>query len=436
MLIPETLHQTSEQGNLPASRSEDRRFDLDAKQSAEYSTDHLIPSIPANMNPLVTYLVRIFDERIQCDQQIVVAIPSTPPDSYLFQAHKIILPRSAILATIMEGNELRGNRGESIHIAWPSRKNFVPHAFSMALRCLYSDQVLSIDDIERFTCFGANQYIYLWRISQFWYAVTYWLAGLTMRTVEVERQGEQIVVDLIDWDTIVHALSAAYDLRDQPDLVGGSEPAGPLIYGPVLPTEAISHINHIGHREKMLELAVKVGNALKTMIYNFWTKQINFQEFHLDTTLEQTIIKPLFPLTRECIEHYRPRVPVRTIQFGQFPIQPQAPEQARYLSQADRTISNIMLNLPLADLKEAVNVVKAEGASRGVAGLLVRDFVKSVVAEREIKRRIVRNSRSVGREERLAGGAEWEAVGYKESVLEGDIPEQWEVVAEWEGFLQ
>lgn len=432
----DTLNQASEQGNLPALRPENsRRFDLDAKQATKFSADQLDPPTTTNMNHLATYLVRIFDEQIQCDQRIVVDVPSTPPTSYPFEAHKLIVPRSAVLATIMEGNELRGDRGESIHIAWPLRQNFVPHAFSMALRNVYSDQLLSIDDIERFTWLGANTHIRLWRISQLWYTITYWLAGLTMRTVEVERQAEQIAVGLLNWDTIGHALSAAYDLCNQPDLVDGPEQAGPLIYGPIHPNEAIQHINPIGHREKMLEMAVKVGNVLKTMIYSFWTKQVNFQGFHLDTTLEQTVIKPLFPLTRECIDYYRPRVPVRTIQFGQFPIQPQAPEQVRYLSQGDRTISNIMLNLPLADLKEAVNVLKAEGAQRGVAGLLVKNFVKNVVAEREIKRRIVLNSRSVGREERLADGAAWEAVGYKESVLEGDFPEQWEVVAEWEGFL-
>lgn len=398
---------------------------------------HMVPSF---MISLSLHLLSLFDLQIQCDQQIMVQVPKPTPDNFYFEGHKLILSRAPLLGSLMYSNYTRGNEGGRVTIFWPTGY-FNEGAFVMALRYLYSDTVLSIDEIETLTHAGGNQHITRWRASQLMYTITYWLAGLILEAEAVAHQAEAIVRGLVNFDIIGIALTASTELCDH-ELFGGYRnpqdtpmthryrnftgcpPAEPPVDGDL----DLANSGPLGHRRKMFETAGRLGAKLTEIIFGFIASNITFKDFQLDTTLDQTIIKSLLPITRELAEHYR-QVPVQTLQFGQFP--PQQPAiPVRTLSMRNRYTSYIMLNLPFGNLKEAVKVMRKAAKDQKVEDIWVKEFVGKVIAEREARREIVNLSTSVSDAEQFANMAVWRVVGYEETVVEDVETGEWDVEAE------
>ncbi len=392
------------------------------------------------MVSLSVHLLCLFDLKIRCDQEIMVHVPGTSAYHCYFDAHKIIMFRSPMLALSMHDNTASGNENGSVNVFWPTAY-FNQIAFAMCLRYLYSDTVLSIDDIEAFTDRGASQHIAQWRGCQLMFTIAYWLGGLILRADAVATQAESIVHGLINFDIIGIALDVATDLCDH-ELSGGERNPNdtPLThryrnfesYPAAFPPDDVSVLADpfpLDHRRKMFEIAGKLGARLNEMIFSSIAANITFKDFQLDTTLEQTLVKHLLPITRELADHYRPLAPVQTLQFGQFPPQ-QAANPTRNLSMKNRHTSYIMLNLPFGNLKQAVAILRKAAKASKVEDIWVKDFVKKVIAEREARRHIVIRSVSVSDEEQQANMAVWRVVGYEESVVEDEATGEWDLQAE------
>ena len=355
------------------------------------------------------HLLSLFDEKIYCDQQIMVHVPGAPPTNYYFEAHKMVISRSPLLAVLLYANAVSGNESNSLTLFWPY-KLFYQTAFTKALRYLYSESVLSVDEIESMTYSGGSQHISQWRSSQLMFTIAYWLGGLVLQAEAVARQAETIARCLINFDTIGTALAATADLCDHRLSIDERD------------QEDIHHL-------RMFEIAETLSFKLYDISFGFLASSITFEDFQLDTTLEQTLVKPLLPLTRSLADHYHPRIPVQTIQFGQLP-----PEQAtfpvRTLNSKDRQTSYIMLNLHFWALREAIAVMRRAAKDRKVEDIWVKQFVEKIVGERETRRGIVLRDPGVSVEEQKAHMDVWRVVAYEESVVTDEETGEWDVVAE------
>lgn len=361
------------------------------------------------MIPLYLYFLTLFDDKIQSDQRIMVHVPGAPPIDCYFDAHKIVISRSPTLALLLHPNAVSGIENGSITLFWPSQY-FNQNAFMHALRYLYSEIVLSIDEIEAMTYLGVNQHISQWRGSQIIYTIAYWLGGLILQADAVVHQAEAIVSGLINFDIIETALTASMNLRNHDLLVDEGDQA------------AIQ-------RQNMYEIARKLGAKLQEILFGFIARNITFKDFELDPTLDQTLVQSRFPITQGLVDRYLQQLPVQTIQFGQFPPQ-QAPPPARQLSMSNMCTSFIMLNIPFATLKEAVPIMREVAKKCSKEDVWVKDFFKKVIAEREARRDIANTDPSVSDEEQLANMDVWRALGYEESVIEDAETGDWNLEAE------
>lgn len=386
---------------------------------------------PAAMISLSLHLLYFFNLKIQCDQQIMVDVPGAVLTQYYFDAHKMIISRSPMLALLMHFNTTNEDENGKLTLSWPTRF-FNQEAFAMCLRHLYSDTVLSIDEIEDSTQLGGNQPISDWRSSQLMFTITYWLGGFILEAPAITHQAHAILHNLLNFDIIGVALAAATDLCDH-QLYGGEH----------IPVDNGLQDDHtpLGHRRKMFIAAGKLGTKLKEMIFTFIATNIVFEDFQLDTTLHQRLVRMSIPVTRELRSHYSPHVPVQTLQFGQVPPQ-QAPVPTRPLSMKNRYTSYIMLNIPFPLLKEAVTIMRtAAKTDKTNEDISIKHFIQKVIAEREVRRDILNRSTSVTDAEQKANLAVWGVVGYEEMVVEegGEETAEWSVETEcseeWEALL-
>jgi hypothetical protein len=323
-----------------------------------------------------------------------------------------------MMASLMHSDATWGNESNAVTIFWPT-KYFHETAFSMALRYLYSDSVLSAGQVQNFTHHIANHNIMEWRASQLQFAIVYWLGGLILQAQAVADRAEAIVHGLIAFDIIGFALALSFDLLNV-EILGGEHEH-----------EAYNPDQEL--RVKISDYAEKLGWRLYEMIFTFIASQTTFQDFQLDTTLHQDLIKPLLPITPDLINHYHyhhHQLPIETIQFGQLPPQ-QPPNPAQPL--ATSCTSAIMLNLPFAKLRAAITLLRTVATERHQEDASVKDFTTKVVAERETRRRIVKNDPSVSEEEKRANLAVCGALGYQERVVEVGEVGDWAVKAEWAG---
>jgi hypothetical protein len=396
------------------------------------------------MVSLSMHVLLLFDLKIQCDQQIIVQVPSNPPNNYFFDAHKMIISRAPELAMLMHVHRASSTEIDRLTMFWPIGY-FDETAFAMCLRYLYSDAVLTVDQLETCTHLGTNQNINEWRSSQLMFTIVYWLGGLILQAEAVAAQAEAIVSGLMNFDIIGVALNAATDLYDHEIFGGDRSPADTTAthrYRKSVPYPAADPVANqvtpngdapapdaspLTRRRKMFEAAGKLGTRLNELIFGFIASNITFKDFQLDTTLNQTLIKPLLPMTCELSDRYRPQVPVQSIQFGQLPTrQPSNP--VRPLSTRNRYTSYIMLNLPFGNLKEAIAIMRRVAKERKVEDVWVKEFAEKVIAEREVRREIVNDSSSVSDEERIARMDVWRVTGYEESVVEGADMGEWDIM--------
>jgi hypothetical protein len=373
--------------------------------------------VPAVMISLSVHLLSLFDLRVYCDQQVVVHVPGPTPIDHSFEAHKIVLSRSPMLAMLMHLTGASGNESGRVKLLWPFAC-FNPTAFALCLRHLYTDNVLSIDEIESSTYRGANHQITQWRIDQLMFTIIYWLGGVIIQASAIAHQAETIVCNLIKFDIIGVALNVAIDLCNH----GRTE----AFHNDEL---LVTGIFALDHRRKMFQAARLLGTKLKEIVFGIIATNTTFKDFQLDTSLEQTLVRPYLPRTRELADHYRPRVPVQTLQFGQFPPR-QAPNGARAPSMRIRHTSHIMLNIPFVVLKEAFTTIRRVAKNCKEEDVHVKEFFQKVVAEREARRELVNLSASVSDEEQKVNMAIWGVVGYEESVAENEETGEWGLVAE------
>ena len=366
---------------------------------------HILPAI---MIPLYTYLLSLFDYKLACDQQIDVHIPGPSASQFSLDAHKMIICRSPLLAKLVHSNAINGLQNSSINLFWPINY-FNQTAFIQAFRYLYSNIVLSIDDIEEMTFEGPTHHVRDWRASQLMFTIGYWLGGLILQAAPVVEQAEDIALNLLNFDIIGTALAAATLLRDH-DYTRDD------------------HNNAIDHHQSLYTVAETVGVRLQNMIFAFIAENITFKDFQLDTNPHQTLVEPLFPVRQGLIDHYRPQVPVQTLQFGQFPPQ-QAAVPVQQFSMSDSHTSYIMLNVPFPVLKEAVPVMRKVAQQCLVDDAWVKDFFKKVVAEREVRRMVAHVDSTVSDAEQHVNMDVWGVIGYEETVEDG-VDGEWHLEAE------
>ncbi|ERF76776.1 hypothetical protein EPUS_02315 [Endocarpon pusillum Z07020] len=366
---------------------------------------HILPSM---MIPLYMYLLSLFDYKLACDQQIDVHVPGPSPFQFSFDAHKVIICRSPLLAMLVHSNAINGLQNSSINLFWPVNY-FNEAAFIQAFRHLYSNAILNSKDIEEMTFEARTRPAPDWRASQLMFTISYWLGGLILQADPVVEQAKSLVLNLLNFDIIGTALTAATLLRDH-DYTRDE------------------HNNAIANHQSLYTVAETVGVRLQNMIFAFIAENIIFKDFQLDTNPHQTLVRPLFPVRQGLIDHYRRQVPVQTLQFGQLPPQ-QVAGPAQQFSMDDSHTSYIMLNVPFSVLKEAVPVMREVAEDCLVDDALVKDFFKKVVAEREVRRWVANTDRTVTDAEQFANMDVWGVIGYEETVEDGENGE-WYLSAE------
>lgn len=379
--------------------------------------------------PLSIHLLFLLDLKIQCDQQIIVQVPNHVHRIYRFEAHNIILSRAPLLALLLYSERPEGEEGRSINLSWPIG-HFSETAFSMALRYLYSDVVVTIDEVRTFTLTATNQQqITNWRSSQLIFTVVYWLTGLLLQAEAIGRQAEAIMSSIVDFDVIGVAVDIANQLRKLDDLAGQGSPAGHMYptanssNGPIAiegPDEADS--SSLRHRRLINHAAASLGNRLYELIFTFFATTTTFESFRLDSSIDQTLIRPLFPITPDVAAHYRSQMPVSSIQFGQFlPQQPTAahPEPSPQSVGTSHT-SHILLNLQFLDLKAAITIMRRVAKDRQVDERLVKDFVRIIIAERHTRRHLAKDDPTISSDERRLNPALWAGIENEELIIDGN----------------
>ncbi|KAI9805479.1 MAG: hypothetical protein M1825_000730 [Sarcosagium campestre] len=410
-------------------------------QSLDY---HRIEAFPERLD---TYLLSMFGKTDLADFTLELRHTSDSTRSLSIPVHSLIVARSPRLKALMSKAQ---ESEKSKHIMLETSDRFIrPEAFRLALQSLYGSPLFDLNYCTKsFSLQKAH------KKTEF--ALAYAAAGHLLDVSSITAQGVKVVSDLLQWDTVDLAIAFATEgVYNAPLLAEISRHASerqssksPERHPPSSESSCVGNASHsatsssassTSSHEGLRGLAdVKgaYGAASHRLLFecmDFITH--NFPaDFVLSTTIGQSKAQLRFPAAAHfhlSASEARPS----TVQFGDQPRQ-RSPRSTPMWT----AMSRVLLSLPFELLKLILESLELGSAVGGVDARARERAARSIIAEREQRRRSVLQGPGVPYGERRAHASAWANVGWQESVTVAGCAgtsaglEALRVTRRWRGF--
>jgi hypothetical protein len=450
--------QGYEDGNQPNGHGQSYRSSVHSTPSWYWPlrSDPEEQAVPT----VLEQLARLFVTREFADWSIDVSGPYPHLRPFGYFAHGIIMARSPTLRQDMR-RQMHSHRIERMIVISPDWY-IQPQGFEAVLRYLYTESLLTKQEVEQMSCIGAPENGTPTRDYQHYVLLSYWMAGLILRLPVVADRAVQLVQETMHWDVLEVVFQQALILGErasnpttdllttQPNTPGSSR-AGTasapssqnLARTPFSPSSAdfvpTAYLNAT-QDFRYPTINAMMSKEIKRIVYEFISQYVDLSNFETDDPSNPAILKSYLPETREYSNSSRyPFNPaLAAIRFGDLPLTEETTTSGTATSAIPRSTeqvaSAVLLNLKYADLCEFCMVLKNRALRKPTEGSTC-DWIKKIVAEREKRRCMVLNSKTVSNHERLANGPAWNVVGYEEYVETTDMPVgEWELCRKFVGF--
>ncbi|KIW91663.1 uncharacterized protein Z519_07631 [Cladophialophora bantiana CBS 173.52] len=323
---------------------------------------------------------------------IVIQVNPTNAQPFVSYCHSVILFRSLRMRRLAtRQQQVNTNYPSNVVSLYPARP-VMAHAFEAALRFLYSDTVLGKDFFVQPHPGADFQAV---RLHNLEYLLSYWVSGLELGVEPVSICAERLLASYLDWDILEIAYKCAMELANSP---------------------MSSHGKNMNGSDYLV-----ASSSIVKLILQFLATHIDIKNFKLDSTSTSNVIPSRLPQLDDGRPKHNPAL--ASMVFGSMPssadMSPSSP-QSEILPTAstfkDTVASNILLNVDFENLNVFNNFIQAPTIRDAATTKLMADIVN----EREGRRQKTFTSR-VSNKERMANSAAWEAVGLKESIIEGNV---------------
>ena len=360
-----------------------------------------------HLDGLVQYLQSQFGEPGMADVTVELRYSDDRSQPVRIPGHGLIFARSPTLKEIMSKQVQGDEYGRTLLLE--SDSPFLrSDGFWMAVQRLYGGPLLEASVLasheHQSSAHPSTAAEHGTPEGQFDFALGYASAGIILQIPPVTARGLEFATRLIGWTTVQKALDFY--------LEGGLETQ----WG-----------NQNGHGPNS---NILMHSTTSFLITNFPA------DFKLDTTVVDATYKPRLPIIDErSTPGHNPRLSL--IKFGDHPSQETTAISPSSNNAITVILSKILLKLPFQLLKyvlESSRLGNASGSGWATATLR-QEIMHAIISERE-KRRVKVLSSNVLNHDRKIRSAEWEVVGWQESVLELDGNEGTPTLQRnWVGFL-
>jgi hypothetical protein len=450
--------QGYEDGNRPNGHAQSNRNSVHSAPSGYWPS----PSDPEEqaVPTVLEQLARLFVTREFADWSIDVSGPYPHLRPFGYFAHGIIMARSPTLRQEMR-RQMHSHRIERMIVISPDWY-IQPQGFEAVLRYLYTESLLTKQEVEQMSCIGAPKNGTPAQDYQHYVLLSYWMAGLILRLPLVVDRAVQLVQETMHWDILEVAFQQALILEEralnpttdllttQPNTPGSSRagtasaPSSQNIpRTPFSPSSAdfvpTAYLNAT-QDYRYPTINAMMSREIKRIVYEFISQYVDMSNFVTDDPSIPTILKSYLPETHEYsnCSRYPFNPALAAIRFGDLPFADER-KTSRTAKPAnprstEQVASAVVLSLKYADLCEFCTVLKYRTLRQPTEGSTC-DWIKKIVAERERRRCKVLNSKTVSNHERLANEQAWNVVGYEEYVEATDRPVgEWELCRKFVGF--
>ncbi|QSZ29956.1 hypothetical protein DSL72_004474 [Monilinia vaccinii-corymbosi] len=363
-----------------------------------YPRKEEIPWAAGNRRDLWFYLREQFEQPEFSDCVLELRYSDDRAAPLRISGHKLIFSRSFVLkGLITSGAQAKWDSPLPIQkILIESDDRYLrSDAFSLAVRYLYGGPTLDLDSLARFPApYIGSAPVPSTAADRFNFTLGYVASGVILQVPQIYKMGCTIASQLITWDTAEKALEFALEggidwswSSGNPDV---NDVIGRSIYSPCA---------------NML-----IYNIINLIILSFPSN------FELDTTVSDPLFNSRIPHVPD--DRPTPANPrLSSIKFGDHPTE----ESLRSPSSdpITATLSRLLLNLPFGPLKHVLETGNSGLIHGQATHLLRRKLMYPVIEEREKRRKRALASK-VPYEERVQNGLQWNAVGWKETVLPFD----------------
>ena len=365
--------------------------------------------------PLVEHLLQQFNVEEYADCHLTLAHETLRFEKTTWSLNSLLLAQSRKLRDLLRLAGL--DKGGKISLEIRLTDRFVtPWAMNLALRVLYGErsEIFSLAIVHN--SFGPNAE--MWALSMD-SCLAFAAAGHVLGLESIVLKGLQVASSILDWDNLEHALS--FGLESGPNrATGASTDVIPLCaYSPVWSRESdpssttnltppSSSTESQQERSKAEGLSsvsshlseIRSARDLQTYCLQWISSNLD-DSWEFDPSARPLAEIDRLPTTAESRSPLS-RSRLSRIQFGEHPSEIHAKASDRNV-----LVSSIVLSLPFMALKYMLNLRNQS---------LLRQL-SAIVKERERRRQIVLQSKSVPWTQRFAAKEhEWAEVGYTEWV--------------------
>ena len=425
--------RSTSQGTLKSDESArkpdvvDDSFKQDQLNAYERKTAQMLRSCWRGLNvcmsshvPLVEYILQQFNVKEYADCQLTLVHENLRFEKTTWSLSSLLLTQSRKLRDLLKLASLKEDAERNLEIRLTDR--FVtPWAMNSALRVLYGERPEMHTLAMIRSTFDANAE---WWALQMDACLAFVAAGHVLGLENVVLHGLQIASSIFEWNNLEHALSFCLESGPNRGTSASIDVIPVYAYSPVWSRESdlSSALNHnppslntesrpersgqSGVRDEGISSAnsftAEVRNAQDLQTHCLQWMASNIDEFwHFEPSARPLAEVDRLPTTAESRSPlFKSRL--SRIQFGDHPSE-------MHVKASDRNslVSSIVLSLPFTALKYMLDI--------GTQPILRQ--LHAIVKERERRRQIVLQSKSVPWSQRLAAREhEWAEVGYTEWV--------------------
>ena len=388
----------------------------------EKKTSQLIGESWRNLNGctsshvlLVEHLLQQFNVEEYADCRLTLIHENLRFDKTTWSLSSLLLAQSCKLRDLLKSADVDEEGGRRLEIRLTDR--FVtPWAMNSALRVLYGERPEMFTLAMIHSAFDANAEPWAFQMDAY---LAFVAAGHVLGLENVILHGLQIASSIIDWDNLEHALSFGLESRpsrgtsasaeviplSSHSSVGSRERQSSSAFNLTPPSSSTESKPERPSDEGILSVSsntAEVRSAQDLQIHCLQWIASNLDEFWLfDPSARPLAEVDRLPMTAESRSPlFKSRL--SRIQFGDHPSEMHAKANDRNF-----LVSSIVLSLPFTALKYTFDL--------GTLPILRQ--LHAIVKERERRRQIVLQSKSVPWSQRLAAREhEWAEVGYTEWV--------------------
>ncbi|KAI9799619.1 MAG: hypothetical protein M1833_003934 [Piccolia ochrophora] len=337
-------------------------------------------------------------------------------------AHGLIMGRSPALRALMES--VPKLEVPKTVVVETTDRFFRADSFERALQHLYGAPLLDLDTLSEILQTHSQT-------EKMNFALGYSVAGDFLQFSAITQQGVKLASQLLELETVETALEFGLTGSLDTEWLAAHPPAGeasrsvsrrpssvtvPSLADSVSGSVSVSVVSSVsvtpntsGDAEEQPGYTPFAKELLRHAIDFFIS---NFpSDFTLDNSAPQSINIYRFP-KKARLRITTPNVSQPTIQFGDHPAQ-----KSVQATPASTSLSRVLLSLPFPLVQHILESPKLGIVHNGDSTGMRQRVARSVIAEREQRRRAILLDHKIRSKDRKAHAKDWENIGWQESVI-------------------